>query len=298
MRTSIVALLITMLGTLFAPSNATAGCGCDKPPPPRVSIRPFVAYADQTITVFHDDIRTGRKYDVQFETAYGWGQQWSRAKGVRKKDFADRQVKDQLRVKVPNLPYGPCKVTIWENGRRIASFSDDKLTITGQPVQVHELREDVHKAMYRAGVDRFGTIYIPVDVSQVSNATRFTGAALGFPVTFSAVDVVMYNEQGFLMQTLDPTAPGLFELYQGDGDISDVLSYWRHEFRTYKEEHRWADRFATSDDEEWHDDGTPHIEHDRIVVAITGRLPNGQRPAAGATPPFQLVIMSDPEERN
>jgi hypothetical protein len=298
MRTSIAALLVMMAGTLFAPTRATAGCGCDKPPPPKVSIRPFVAYADQEITIFHNGIAPGKKYDVQFETAYGWGNQWSRAKAVKKRDFADRKMKDQLRVKVPNLPYGPCKVTVWDGKRRVVSFSDEMLTITSQPIQVHEYREDVAKPTYRAGVDRFGTIYIPVDVSQVSNATRFTGAALGFPVMFTPVDVVMYNEQGFLMQTLDPKSPGLFDLYRGEGDISDVLSYWRHEFRTYKEQHRWSDRFDTSEDHEWHEDGTPHIDHDRVVVAITGRLPNGKRPAPGSTPPFQLVIMSDPEERN
>ncbi len=298
MRTSLAAALITMFGTLLVPQYATAGCGCDKAPPPKLAIRPFVAYADQTVTIFHSQIDEGKKYDVQFESAYGWGNAWSRAKAVRKKDLSDRQYKDQLRVRVPNLPYGPCKVTVWDKDRRVVTFTDDKLTITGQPVQVHEFSEAVNKPTYRAGVDRFGTIYIPVDVSQVSDATRFTGAALGFPVNFTAIDVVMYNEQGFLMQTLDPTSPGLFELYQGDSDISDVLSYWRHEFNTYKEQHRWADRFATSDDEEWHDDGTPHIEHDRVVVAITGRLPNGKRPSAGATPPFQLVIMSDPESHN
>ncbi|MCW5890108.1 MAG: hypothetical protein KIT14_06100 [bacterium] len=298
MRTSLAALLITTIAMLLGPQDATAGCGCDKAPPPRVSIRPFVAYADQTISIFHSSLSEGRKYDVQFETAYGWGNAWSRAKAIKRKDFADRQRKNQIRVRVPNLPFGPCKVTVWEDGRRLATFTDDKLTITGRPLQVHEFTEAVNKPTYRAGVDRFGTIYIPVDVSQVSNATRFTGAALGFPVTFGAVDVVMYNEQGFLMQMLDPKSPGLFDLYRGEGDISDVLSYWRHEFRTYKEQHRWADRFATSDDEEWHDDGTPHIEHDRVVVAITGRMANGYRPAPGATPPFQLIIMSDPEERN
>ena len=39
-------------------------------------------------------------------------------------------------------------------------------------------------------------------------------------------------------------------------------------------------------------DGSPHIDHNHIVVAVSGRLPNGQRPAPGATSPFDLVIQS------
>ena len=54
------------------------------------------------------------------------------------------------------------------------------------------------------------------------------------------------------------------------------------------------DAFRTDEDPEWHADGTPHIDHNRIVVAVSGVLADGGRPTPGATPPFELVIQSAP----
>lgn len=296
MRPLTTALLFAILTALSLPTPSLAGCGCDKPPPPRQAIRPFVAHADQTISIFNTALDSGKKYDVQFVSLDGT-QGWSRGKSSRRRDFADGQQRQQLRVKVPPLGFGPCQVSVWSQGAQVFAMTDDKLTITGDPVLLHEFTDAVNQINYRAGVDRFGTIYIPVDVSQVDGATRYTGAALGFPVSFQPSDIVMYNEQGFLMQMLDPSNPGLFDLWNADGDTSSVLSYWRHEFRTYKWQHRWLDQFSVSDDEDWHDNGTYHVDHDHIVLAVTGKLPDGSRVAPGATAPFQLVIMSQPEER-
>jgi len=67
----------------------------------------------------------------------------------------------------------------------------------------------------------------------------------------------MYNQQGFLMQLLDPTSPGLFRITRGGDATSDALTYWRHEFRTYKQDHRRNDVHRTDDDADWHADGTP-----------------------------------------
>jgi hypothetical protein len=295
--TTKTAAMIGMIGALLLlPTYSDAGCGCNKPPPPVAGIRPFVAHADQTITLFGSNIREGKKYDVQFVNTVDWSMDWSRGKAAKKKDLADRQLKPQLRVKVPNIGFGPVRVYVWDGNNLVASYTDDKLTVTAQPVALHDVEEALNKPNYRAGVDRQGTIYVTVDVSQVSDATRFTGAAVGLPVNFQSSDVAMYNEQGFLMQLLDPTNPGLFEMYAGDNDESNILSYWRHEFRTYKEQHRDADNFATDDDPEWHEDGTPHIDHDRIVVAIRGRYADGTKLAAGKSPAFRLIVMSEPEE--
>lgn len=292
------AALIGMIGTLLLPTYSEAGCGCNKPPPPVASIRPFVAHADQEVTLFGANIKENKKYDVQFVNTVDWSNGWSRAKATKRKDLADRQQKPHLRVKVPNVGFGPVAVVVWEGNKLIAAYNDDKLTVTAEPVLLHDVEEALNQPNYRAGVDRSGTIYVTVDLSQVSGATRFTGAAVGLPVNFASADVAMYNEQGFLMQLLDPTQPGLFEIFAGDPTESSILSYWRHEFRTYKDEHRHVDNFATDDDPEWHEDGTPHIDHDRIIVAIRARFANGSKPAAGKTPAFRLIVMSSPEERN
>src|SRR5262249_41626929 len=46
------------------PPPAIAGCGCDKPAPPRATIRPFVAAPSQSITLFNSSLEDGATYDV------------------------------------------------------------------------------------------------------------------------------------------------------------------------------------------------------------------------------------------
>ncbi len=293
-RLAAAALALAASGLLVP--NADAGCGCDKPPPPRAQIRPFVAHVDQAITIFNPAISGGARYDVLFENLIDGTNGWSRAKAAVKKDLADGALRAQLRVKVPDLGLGPCQVSVWMSGRRLALITDDNLTITSEPMQLHDYKETASRNFYRAGVDRAGNIYIALDVNEVTDGTQFFGTAIGFPVAFGNQDVVIYNEQGFLMQLLDPRIPGLFQLYAGDMNVSTTLGYWRHEFRTYKQAHRDQDAYQVSDDPNWHDNGTYHVDHDHIVVAVHGTLPNGGVPAPGATPPFQLVIGTAPQE--
>ena len=108
----------------------------------------------------------------------------------------------------------------------VGDGGDTQLTITAAPIQLHDFSETAAWAEYRAGVGSDGTMYIPVDVSQVSDATTFTGAANGFPLSFTPQSVVMYNMQGFMMQLMDPTVPGLFQITQGlplSGVVDNVV---------------------------------------------------------------------------
>jgi len=53
-------------------------------------------------------------------------------------------------------------------------------------------------------------------------------------------------------------------------------------------------RRNTDNEPNWHADGTRHVNHDLIVVAIRGKLADGTTPVPGATPPFELVVTSTP----
>jgi hypothetical protein len=118
--------------------------------------------------------------------------------------------------------------------------------------------------------------------------------AEGFRLAYGPGNVAMYNDQGFLMQLLDPTAvQSLFQIVPGDLTTSDVLAYWRHEFETYKAAHRRNDNLDTDDDPDWHADGTYHVDHDHIVVAIRGMV-DGLTPTPGSTPEFELAVVSTP----
>lgn len=286
-------VLAAGVGLLLA-APAWAGCGCDKPAPPRASVRPFVASAEQTVTLFNADLEEGATYDVAFESPAG-STQWTRGQARREKDVADGAMREHLRIALPTaLPLGPCAVSVWRDGTQRFAVPADDFTVAAAPIALRETADTVRRD-YRAAVGADGTVYIPVDVSAVSRATRFSGNALGMPLQFEARNVAMYNGQGYLMQLLDASAPRLFDLQGGDFDRSTALSYWRHEFATYKTEEAAAAHARHDDAGEWHADGSRHVDHDHIIVAVRGAFADGSTPAPGETAPFQLVIASQPE---
>lgn len=279
---------------LVTPAPADAGCGCQKPPPARASVRPFVGHTDQEVTLFNEGLVRGNQYDVLFVSSADGSSDWSRGEAVMRRDLADGEKRPHLRVAVPEIALGPCAISVFHNGTPVFSLTDDAFTVTSAPIALHDISETVTRDGYRAGVGRDGTMYIAVDVSQVSGATTFSGAADGLPLRFDARSIAMYNEQGFLMQLLDPNVQGLFRLDSGVNSASNALTYWRHEFETYKREHRRIDARRRGPDVDWHNDGSYHVDHDHIVVAIAGTLLGGSQLAGGATPPFRLVVSSSP----
>jgi len=238
-------ILLTILGLALAalqPTGAEAGCGCDKPPPPRAVIRPFVAHVDQMLTVFDDRVVPGAHYDVLFESTDG-SADWSRGKGVALRDFADGQVRPQVKVRVGDVGMGPCRVTVYQQGAPLLQVGGDQFTVAGRPVVLHDFRQNLVLSTYRAGVGSDGTVYIQITA--------------------------------------------------GSGLTSSTFGYWRHEFRTYKAAHRQIDAWSPDDsDPNWHANGTYHVDHDHLVIAIRGTLPDGSTPAPGVTAPFRLVIGS------
>jgi hypothetical protein len=273
--------------------NASASCGCDKPPPPRAAVRPFVGHADQTITLFDGRLVQNARYTVLFESRDG-KQDWSRGRASLKRDFADAQYRTQLRVEVGNVSMGPVAISVYDDADTLVyALDDDQFTVIAPPIVLHDFREGFTQDGYQTGIGADGTIYVAVDTTNVTDATTYTGSAVGFPLRFDGRNVAFFNDQGFLMGFLDPKMPGLFSIGVGAADESAQLKYWRHEFRSYKEEHRKRDE-RRSPDGEWHVDGTPHVDNYRMVVAISGTLPTGSKPTPGITPPFQLVVTSDP----
>jgi hypothetical protein len=291
---TVTALVGTVL-LLGSARSATAACGCDKPPPPRAAIRPFVVSPDQTVTLFDSRITPSHRYTVMFRSRDGVVD-WSRGRAVLKRDFADGQYRAQLPVTVGNVSLGPVQVSVFDDdGNFLYGLDDDQLTLTSKAIALHEFSETMTRDGYTAGVGADGTVYFAIDTEEVSNATTYTAFADGYPFRFDSSNVAIFNAQGFMMGLLDPDSPGLFKLTPGDGSTSVAMNYWRHEFNTYKRDHRQRD-IRRSPDGEWHVDGTPHVDNYHMVVAISGMLSNGERPTPGATPPFRLTVMSHPAE--
>ncbi|HEY8514878.1 MAG TPA: hypothetical protein VIS07_05125 [Candidatus Binatia bacterium] len=273
-------------------SKADAGCGCDKPPPEPAQVRPSFASLGQTVTLFGPDIKGG-KYQVTFEA--DGASATVTVQSENRRDLADGKKKHQLRVTMPSgLPLGPARIRVTRhgNGAEVLRIPSDQFTVLQAPLRLEESDGVTIAKCYRAAVGEDGTVYFPFEIGAISRRMVFSGLAESYPLTFTPADVAIYNTQGFLMQLLEPEQAGeLYTIEDPGSPKSFELIYERHEFVTYKRQHQHEGRLALDKkDPDWHVDGTPHVDHDNLVIAIAGRLEDGSTPQPGSTPAFDLSV--------
>jgi hypothetical protein len=297
----LVALALTLVATLTTGATAFAGCGCDKPPPPPAPVRPNAAYPGAPITFFGNGLDDGVAYTVTFVSGITGEAQSVIGIAVRRRDLADRAVKTQLEVALPALPLGPTAITVTALGATapVVTVVDRDFTTVGAPLPVPNVLGNWELPGAQAAVSRDGIVYLALDLTDMRDPMVVTAQALGFPLRFDESDVVFYNRQGFLMQRLvTPAAnatvpvPGMFVVPSDTfATDSDELHYSRHEFATYFLQHQERQPHAVDPtDGNWHLDGSPHIDHDHLIMAIAGHLNDGSLPPAGATPVFDLKL--------
>ncbi len=299
MRRALVAAL-TIGATLLGHTAAHAGCGCDKPPPVPAPVRPNVAYPGAPITFF-GNFTEGGSYTVTFTSSVDGSSQSVRGTAVRRRDLADRMYKLQVEVPMPTLPLGPSSITVAADGATgpLVSIADKDFTAIAAPLPIPNALGTWELPGAQAAVGRNGVVYLALDLTNMQEPMVVTAQALGFPLRFTENDVIFYNRQGFLMQRLVTTTstgttpvPGMFVVPADTGATdSDELHYSRHEFVTYFLQHQERQPHAVdATDGNWHLDGSPHIDHDHLILAIGGRLNDGSKPAPGASPVFDLTL--------
>ena len=290
-----VTCLVTGLALLGQPSRAEAGCGCKKAPPPPAAVRPHATYAGTEVSIFDATLQVGQAYDVTFTSGTTGASASVATRAVSRRDLADDVYKTQLNVDVPSLPLGPTSIGVRLAGQSgaILTIDDAALTVVPQPIPVKNHGESKDKE-FRAAVSRDGVVYLSLDVSDIHDARIFRAEMKKYPLRFTSEDVLFYNTQGFLMQLLDGTIPGLFSLEATDkANDSDILEYARHEFNTHFLLHNERQAHTVDgSDPNWHGDGTPHIDHDHLIVAIAGNMQDGSLPVPGATPKHEFKIKS------
>src|SRR5581483_10723652 len=138
-----------------------------------------------------------------------------------------------------------------------------------------------------------------LDITGLKEPMVFEAQMVGYPLRFGQGDLMFKNIQGFLMQVLTkqtPTGtqpmPGMFVFPASNpASDSDRLHYSRHEFNTYFLQHQERQPHAVDPtDGNWHLDGSRHIDHDHLILAIFGKMNDGSLPAPGPTPPFDLTM--------
>ena len=303
-RATTSARTLALLGALLslsaaAPEPARGGCGCDKPPPPPAQVRPGIAYAGTPVTLFSPAFVVGDAYTVTF-TSGTTGQTMSVSGTiVSRRDVADGQYKPQLVVPLPSMPLGPASISATRGNRNKpdVAIDDSAFTVVPTPVALPAQYGSWHYPNFQAAVGRDGVTYIAFDATAINLPMVFEARAAGYPLRFGAEDVLFRNIQGFLMQMLmqgaDATqpVPGMFVFPAANpATDSDALHYSRHEFTTYFLQHMERQPHAVdATDGNWHLDGSRHVDHNHLILAIMGSV-NGAPPAPGATPPFDLVV--------
>lgn len=280
-----------LLQALFAPPPADAGCGCEKPPPLPAAIRPAFSYPGSTVIVFGSALVTGETYEVVFESGTKNAMATVTATAVLRKDQADGVAKPQLRVEVPSLPLGPTEVTVEGSSGAVVSIPDSQFTMINAPIVIPENATVLDVNHYRAGVDRAGNAYVAFDLSNLSAATTFWGYAGRMRFKLQPENITFYNQQGFFFESL-VNKTDISGVFDGAEEDSDALWYWRHEFQSYRDRHLPGGTSEPSADDPdfWHADGTPHIDHDHVIMVIPARLRDGSLLPAGRSKLFRMHI--------
>jgi hypothetical protein len=270
------------------------------------SIRPAFGSPGDTVTVFPSGIVPGQSYRVTFTS--GGTTISVPGVAVMKRDFADGVAKPQISVAVPNVPIGPTSVTVTGVASSAtvsttlgavapapaALLALDSSAFTTLPMQVALTEENGETVFYcyRAAVGADGTTYIPLNVGAISQHIIFKGFGQAYPVMFQPSDITIYNTQGVVMQLLTPDNAAIYAVTDDKGSTNSFsLLYDRHEFQTYKDAHvHEGTLLLDPNDPAWHLDGTRHIDHDNLVIALHSPMRNGSYPAPGVSKSFNLDI--------
>ncbi len=288
-----LAMLIAVV-SLLPSADAQAGCGCDHPAPPAAPVMPPFASPGTTIEVNFEtaSLTVGEEIEVTFTGTRGRDQE---VDGLVVSSNA-------VRVSVPGgLRTGPVSISV-ESGGTIHALDDSLFTALAAPRRMPRGNSISMLDRFRGAVGRDGTLYIPIDLSGVRDPMQFAFVLGDKPMRFTAQDVVFYNRDGvdltiFELAVTDPTQRQWGSYYgwdvEQDGGLfgtiyeskiegspeplstkSDLLTYWRHEFHTYADAHAEGGTHEV-DENGFHPDGTRHIDHDNVIIAIRGTL-NGQ----------------------
>jgi len=263
--------------------SADAGCGCAKPPPLLQLVRPAFASPGDLVTIFPPENKSG-EYEVRLSDRR------IKKTAVYKRDLADGQYKWQVVVPAPTIPAGPTSIEVRGPGSSFRIPSSD-FTMMQAPIVLQQGDGELIASCYSAAVTADNVVLIPVDITAITDHMIFNGLGQGYPLLFGASDVMIYNTQGFLMQLLTPQNAGIYAIEDPGNPDSLELTYDRHEFNTYREQHAHTDGLGLDPtDRAWHTDGTYHVDHNRIVLAIKGTVENQGPPLPGRTPAFDFHV--------
>ena len=289
--TTLACLALIALAALVAAPPAWAGCGCDHPPPAWGLVMPPFGSPGRTLTVWADGfaLEIGQEYKVDF----GSGDVMVEAVHT-----------DRLEAELPaTVPPGPVEIKVIGPDVDVL-YPETLFTAIPPALRIQERTGLFAAREYEAAIGADGTLYLALDVSQVHDPMQFTFALHDLALHFEHDDVVIYNGDGvdltlFTLHVGDTTEYqwGSYHGWSVESDtgisgtwyapqamdgtdpfeMSSVFTYWRHEFHTYANAHLPGGSHEL-DADGLHPDGTMHIDHDSLIIAIQGVERNSSQP--------------------
>ena len=244
------------LGLLVNLNRALAGCGCDTPVPPPGKVIPFVAYTGVPIRLYSDLFKAGSSYMVWFGTA-----------GTQVSAALDRQGKKRIKLLLPGgLPLGPNSIRVTaKDGSVVLSVLSSEFTVASAPLTLPGKGIFGYPNQTLAvGAD--GTLYIPLNIPGVSDPLAIKGWMKSHPMNITVFRVL--NVQGHDLELF-----GLRPIQHTAATTSDIVEYDRHSFVVYYQEHADGQlRAVDTTDTDYHANGSNHVDHDRMILAIGGTV--------------------------
>lgn len=288
-----IASLLHLLLVSF-PTPTFGGCGCAKPPPLPAVLQPKATYPGMPVVVSDTRFRSGQSYRIVFLSRSNLNSATVYVLAATRRSIATGRYEPQLVIPVPPLPLGPASVRVSQAGQSapLLSIPDTEFTVVPRPIVVPRQVGTYHYQNFRAAIGHDGVVRLSLDLSQVRLPIVVEAQAQGYPLRFAAEQVSFYNTQGILMQLLGRGMPGLFSVQPATtSTTSTLLRYSRHEFNTFYLQHGEKQaHLLNPQDANWHQNGTLHIDHDHLIVALRAVLPDNTIPSPGASSPFTLVV--------
>jgi hypothetical protein len=288
--------LIAGVFLLAAAPPANAGCGCDHPPPDWSLVMPPFGSPGKPIVLNANGFVfvPGASYKLTI-TDLG---------GTKHLQTVKTWSPASLSFLAPEgLKPGPATIRVTGNGLDY-TYPSQLFTLLA-PAPLVPAAEGVYVASsFQGAVTADGTLLIPFNLTQVLDATQFAYQLTNLPLTFTPEDVVFFNSDGVDLTLFTLSVASEVEHQWGSyygwtveedtrisdrvfqkkvavpsalGSLSDVLHYWRHEFHTYYEAHLMGGTHEVNATG-FHPDGTFHIDHDHLVLALHGLKRDSKQP--------------------
>lgn len=264
---------------LMNPFNlAFASCGCDKPPPIPAAILPHFAYSGMELNIFGDSFKkVGDVWDVIFTV----NNKQYKVQGVVKslKDITDPTNASFINTLVVFAPdtkqhMGPTRIEAVRKKESVV-IDSNVFTMIGKPNTLSGENNTLHYKNYLTGVSHSGQLYVAFKgLGSICTGVEYTGWLEKYPLRFEQENVILWNPQGYLIDRIYPNTTH-FTKSSGIKKNSDILTYARHSFEQWCFEHLPGGiKEIKSANPNWHEDETPHVDYDIMVVEVTGTLKN------------------------